>query len=173
MESRPNIVLIGFMGTGKSTVGRHLASGLGMQFVDMDDYISVHAGKSIPAIFAEDGEPAFRALERQAVVELSGRRGQVVATGGGVVLNPANVENFSVSGLLVCLNASVEEILSRLEGDTGRPLLNASDKEAKARDLLNARTHLYAAIPFQIDTDLLDAVDVTEQIMHEYARFCL
>ncbi len=168
MELKPNIILAGFMGTGKSTVGRELSARLGLRFVDMDDYISDHAGKSIPDIFAEDGEPVFRALERQAVVDLSGQRGLVVATGGGVVLNPANVHDLSASGLLVCLTASVEVILSRLEGDTGRPLLNAIDKETKARELMNARAHLYAAIPFRIDTSTLSIDDVTGLIMGEY-----
>ncbi len=170
MEAGPNIILIGFMGTGKTTVGKRLAEQLGMRFADMDDCIVRHAGKSIPAIFADDGEPAFRAMERQVVIELSARRGLVVATGGGVVLNPANIADLRGSGLMVCLTAAVDVLLARLQGDAGRPLLSDGDKAGKVRSLLAARAPLYASIPVQIETDALSVEAVAENVIREYGR---
>jgi len=168
--TKTNIVLIGFMGTGKTTVGKRLAAKLGLTFTDMDDCIVERAGKSIPAIFADDGEPAFRTLERQVVVDLSARRGLVIATGGGVVLNPDNTRDLGASGLLVALTASPEIILERLRHDTGRPLLSSGDKGEKIRTLLAARQHLYNAIPEKIDTDPLTSEAVVQRIMDLYAR---
>jgi shikimate kinase len=170
MTTRTNIVLIGFMGTGKTTVGKLLAARLELAFTDMDDCIVERAGKSIPAIFADDGEPAFRALERQVVIALSARRGLVIATGGGVVLNPGNTRDLGANGLLVALTASPDVILERLRHDSGRPLLSAGDKGEKIRTLLAARQHLYNAIPARIDTDALTSEAVAQRIMELYAR---
>jgi len=171
MNRLPSIVLVGFMGTGKTTVGRLLAERLGLVFSDMDDCLVRRAGKTIPAIFAEDGEPAFRALERQVVIELAAQSGLVIATGGGVVLNADNIRDFSASGLLICLTASPEIILERLRGDTGRPLLSAGDKGEKIRSLLAARRHLYEAIPRKINTDALSADAIVQRIQDEYEHY--
>lgn len=172
MNTSPGIILMGFMGTGKTTVGKLLAERLGLTFTDMDDCIVRRAGKSIPAIFAEDGEPAFRALERQTVIELASQPGLVVATGGGVVLNPDNIRDLGASALLVCLQASPDIILERLRHDTGRPLLSAGDKGEKIRSLLATRQSLYDAIPQQINTNGLDAAAVVQRIMEAYERYC-
>jgi len=171
MNAPPNIILAGFMGTGKTTVGKILARQRGLTFTDMDDCIVRRAGKSIPEIFAADGEPAFRAMERQVVIELSAQCGLVVATGGGVVLNPANVRDFSACGLLVCLTASPEVILERLRGDTGRPLLSSGDKGEKIRSLLASRQHLYESIPLKINTDALSADMIALRILEDYDRY--
>lgn len=171
MKTTPSIILAGFMGTGKTTVGKLLAARLGRTFTDMDDCIVRRAGRSIPEIFAADGEPAFRALERQVVIELSAQSGLVVATGGGVVLNPDNIRDFSACGLLVCLTASPDVILARLRGDTGRPLLNTGDKGEKIRSLLASRQHLYEAIPLRINTDALAADAIARRILEEYDRY--
>ena len=168
MNTPPSIILTGFMGTGKTTIGKLLAERLGMEFTDMDDRIACRAGKSIPEIFAEDGEPAFRALERQVVMDLASQRGLVVATGGGVVLNPDNVRDLGSGAFLVCLTASPDVILERLRGDTGRPLLRDGDKGGKIRSLLASRQHLYDAIPRRIDTDTLDAGSVVQRIVEAY-----
>ncbi len=109
-----NIVLVGFMGTGKTSVGLSLAERLDLTFLDMDDIIVEREGRSIPEIFDKDGEEYFRALERAIVRELAGKDGLVVATGGGVVLNRDNVDDFERTGLLVCLSASPEVILARV-----------------------------------------------------------
>jgi shikimate kinase len=163
-----NIVLVGFMGTGKTSVGRALATALGRSFVDMDAEIVQRAGKPIPRIFAEDGETHFRALERTVVQSLAARQGLVVATGGGVVLNPANLADFNRSGLVVCLQAAPTTILKRVEHDTNRPLLYTDDKLGKIRDLLAARQPLYDAIPVQIATDALTCDEVVAAVL---ARF--
>ncbi len=170
MHTVPNIVLIGFMGTGKTTVGRLLSTRLSMTFTDMDDVIVQRAGKSIPEIFAQDGEPAFRAMERQVAIDLSALRGLVIATGGGVVLNPDNVRDLGASGLMVALTASADVILERLRHDAGRPLLNNGDKAERIRTLLASRYALYHAIPNRLDTDTLSCETVAEKITALYDR---
>lgn len=146
-----NIVLVGFMGTGKTTVGRLIAEKTGMPLVDMDSMIVKRAGKSINEIFAEDGEPHFRLLERELVKELSARSDQIISTGGGIVLNPENIADFEETGLVVCLLADAGSVLERVRHDSARPLL-AGDKEAKVIALLESRKPLYEAIAHKIDT---------------------
>jgi shikimate kinase len=168
MAAQRNIVLFGFMGSGKTSVGKQLAGRLGMTFLDMDEVIEARQGKSIPRIFAEEGEPRFRALERELVKELAARRGLVVATGGGVVLNPDNVRDYAGTGLAVCLRASPEAILSRVGSDTNRPLLAVGDKMGKIRSLLDARRRFYEAIPLQIDTTALTVNEVVDAVLRAY-----
>jgi dihydroorotase len=160
-----NIVLMGFMGTGKSTVGKRLAARLGMTFLDMDTLIEERAGKPIPKIFEEDGEPHFRALERTLARELSRRSGLVIACGGGVVLNPDNLRDYSRTGLVVCLTATPETILERTSRARNRPLLEEPDRLKRILDLLEKRRHLYAAIPHQIDTTTLPTGHVVDMIL--------
>lgn len=146
-----NIVLVGFMGSGKTTVGKLLAGKTGMPLLDMDSMIVERAGKSINDIFADDGEPHFRALERALVQELAATEGHIISTGGGIVLNPKNIEDFEKTGLVVCLLVDAETVLDRVRHDTTRPLL-AGDKEAKILELLESRKALYASITHKIDT---------------------
>lgn len=160
-----NIVLVGFMGTGKSRVGRLLAKRLGLDFVDMDALIEERQGKPIPRIFAEEGEPAFRRMERELVRELAAREGQVIACGGGIVLNPDNLADYAATGLVVCLSAAPDTILERVAHETHRPLLAEGDKLQKIRDLLARRQPLYGAVPHQVPTDGLSAEDVAERIL--------
>jgi dihydroorotase len=160
-----NIVLMGFMGTGKSTVGKKLAARLGMTFLDMDTLIEERAGKPIPKIFEEDGEPHFRALERTLTRELSQRNGLVIACGGGVVLNPDNIRDYSQTGLVVCLTATPETILKRTSRAKNRPLLEEPDRLKRILDLLEQRRHLYAAIPHQINTTTLPTGRVVEAVL--------
>ena len=164
MTPYKNIVLFGFMGTGKTHIGQTLAKQLHLKFTDMDDVIVQRAGKPIPEIFANEGEPHFRALERQVVIDLSQESGYVIATGGGVVLNADNVRDFSETGLVVCLSATPEVILARVEHDTNRPLLHTDDKMAKICTLLESRQALYDAVPNQIDTSDLSVTEVVERI---------
>ena len=170
MSPDRNIVLMGFMGTGKTRVGKELAARLAMSFVDMDDIIVEKEGKSIPRIFAEDGEPHFRAVERTVVKELASQTGLVVATGGGVVLNPDNLRDFSHQGLVVCLAATPAEILERVKHDANRPLLAQGDKMQKIRGLLDTRRELYASIPHQVDTNDKTPDDVVTEILAMYAE---
>jgi shikimate kinase len=165
MQADDNIVLVGFMGTGKTSVGQCLAQRLDMTFLDMDDLIVERRGKSIPEIFSEDGEPHFRSLERELVKELAAKTGLVVGAGGGIVINPDNISDFSATGLVVCLTATPQEILSRVGSDTNRPLLAVDDKLKKINDLLESRRELYAAVPGQVDTSGLTVAEVVDKII--------
>jgi len=146
-----NIVLVGFMGSGKTTVGKLLAEATGMPLLDMDAMIETRAGKSINAIFADEGEAYFRNLERELVMELAATRGHIISTGGGIVLNPQNIADFEQTGLVVCLLVDAASVLERIRHDTTRPLL-AGDKEARILQLLEDRKPLYESIKHCIDT---------------------
>jgi shikimate kinase len=145
MNSR-NIVITGFMGTGKSTVAPVVAEQLGRTFIETDAEIIQRAGKTIPEIFADQGEPAFRQMEHDLCVHLAEQRELVIATGGGMLINEANRQLMLDSALVICLSAPPDVIEQRLSGDDGRPLAG------KWRELLQARQAAYAAIPSQIDT---------------------
>jgi shikimate kinase len=145
-----NIILTGFMGTGKTTVGQILAAELQRPFVDIDEVIRAREGRDISAIFAAEGEAYFRSLERRmlAATLLSG--GQVIATGGGAVLHSRDL--LEAGGILLCLTASPGELAGRLRAEGGRPLL-AGDPEGRIAALLAERQALYDSIPRQISTE--------------------
>ncbi|HLY26953.1 MAG TPA: shikimate kinase [Aggregatilineales bacterium] len=147
-----NIILCGFMGTGKSSVGRILAERLGWQFVDTDALIEQREGRTISAIFAEDGEAKFRDLESAVAAELVNYLHTVIATGGGIVLRPENLANLDRAGLVVCLDAPAEEIARRLAQFTDRPLLAGADPAARIAELLARRKGAYGAIRQHVDT---------------------
>ena len=168
MTPQRNVVLVGFMGTGKSCVGKLLAERLGLTFLDMDEFIVKRTGKPVPRIFAEDGEPRFRALERGLAAELSARRGLVIATGGGIVLDPHNIKNLSRTGLVVCLSATPEAIETRVGNDTNRPLLASGNKREKIAALLEKRRPLYAALPHHVDTTGLSVGEVADLVLALY-----
>lgn len=163
-----NIILVGFMGTGKTVTGRVLAERTGMELVDMDSLIEKRQGKTIPEIFSNDGEPAFRAMERELVKELSKCRGLIVSSGGGIVLNPENIADFEKTSFVVCLTASPETIFKRVEKDTARPLLSG-DKKEQIEKLLARRKPLYEAIKHRVDTDGLTDKQTADQILELYA----
>jgi shikimate kinase len=159
-KSDRNIVITGFMGTGKTTVARIVAGRLGLPFVDTDDTIVAQAGKPIPEIFAQDGEPVFRHHERRVCRFYAGQSGYVIATGGGMLVDAENRRVMLASGLVVCLLASKDAIRQRLAGKTGRPLFSG-DWEA----LFDRRAEAYASIPHRIDTTGRDPDDVAEEII--------
>src|SRR6266700_6846249 len=134
-----NLALIGFMGTGKSSVGRMAADALHFTFLDTDTVIEARAGKSITDIFQKDGEPAFREWERRIVEELTRRKRTVIATGGGLPAEPANLASLKTHALVVCLWASPETILERVRSHAHRPLLNEPNPREKIQELLNLR----------------------------------
>ena len=147
-----NVVLTGFMGTGKSTVGRALAELLRLEFVDTDHLIEADHGP-IPLVFAEQGEAAFRSIESDVAAELAGRQGLVIATGGRLMLDPVNASALAATGQVFCLSAPVEVILERVMGDgtAHRPLLDGDDPAGRIRALLAERAEAYGAFE-QIDT---------------------
>lgn len=154
-ESSKNIVITGFMGTGKSTVGQLVAARLGRQFVDMDVVLAARAGKPISAIFAEEGEAEFRRAEAALCAELAQEQGLVISTGGGALVAAENRTALGGSGTLICLNASADEVLRRLAAASDRPLLGdeLAAREGRVRSLLAQRRSAYAALPYQIDTE--------------------
>jgi shikimate kinase len=170
MNAKPNLVLVGFMGTGKTVAGRIAAARLGLDLVDMDEVIEARAGRRIPDIFAESGEAHFRRLERALAQELGGRSGLAVTAGGGVVLNPDNVLDLGRSGIVVCLRASPDVILARVAGETHRPLLENGEKRQRILDLLETRKPLYDAIPLQVDTSALTPEEAAARVIEIYER---
>lgn len=148
-----NVVLTGFMGTGKTTVGRIVAASLDYEFVDTDHVIETDHGP-IPVIFAEQGEEAFRSIERRVAVALAERNGLVIATGGRLMLDPENAAVLGASGRVFCLTAPAEVILERVVGDgtAHRPLLDGDDPPARIRALLAERAAAYARFE-QVGTD--------------------
>jgi len=140
-----NVVLTGFMGSGKTTVGRLVARDLGWTFVDTDDVIVARHG-AIDAIFAEQGEDAFRALEREVAADVARSQHHVIATGGRMLLDPANADALTATGRVFCLAASADEIVRRLTADVDgpvRPLLAGDDPAAAVARLLNERAEGY------------------------------
>lgn len=161
-----NIVLVGFMGTGKTEVGRVLADTLGMTFVDTDALIEARAGMTIPEIFKTRGEAGFRRIERLAVRSLDGVTGRVIATGGGAVLSDDNVRTLKSLGPLVHLTATPEIILARTRGDAHtRPMLAGGDALARIKTLLETRAPFYAKTDITVDTSHQDVYAVAQQIL--------
>jgi len=165
MLSRRNLVLTGFMGTGKSAVGQGVAQLLGRAFVDMDEVIARQAGMSIPKIFRRDGEGAFRQKERALCEELSAQEGLVIATGGGALVDAHNREAMARNGCLICLDCEEEELLRRVRGDTGRPMLWGDDPEHLLSELLASRRPAYAEIPHHLETSSKPLDQVIRQVV--------
>ena len=165
-----NIILVGFMASGKSRVGRILSQRTGMPLVDADTVIVERAGKSIERIFADEGEAAFRALERAVISDLCSRSGQVISAGGGAFVDPANRREMLSGGTVFCLQARPETIYQRLKADNDsgqavRPLLAGPDPLERIRELLAQRAEAYGRAHHCIDTDELTPEEVAEQIL--------
>ena len=168
-----NIVLIGFMGCGKSTIARELRRLLGYPLVDMDAIIEERAGKPITRIFAEDGEASFRDMESRLLEELAGTAsgGQIIATGGGVVERPANRHHLRQLGYVVWLCAPPTVILKRTRSSHERPLLNADDPAERITTLLAAREPWYReSAHLAVDTTGLNSHEIATGIL-ESARY--
>lgn len=164
---KSNIALIGFMGTGKTAVGKLLAEKLGREFVELDALIEQKTGKTIPQIFQQDGEIAFRELEIDVTRDVAEKKNLVIAGGGGVVLNQINIDRLRKHGLIVYLTASPEAILKRTSSDKDeRPMLAAEDKPAEVGRLLKFRQPFYErAADITVDTSELGVAGVVEQIV--------
>ena len=166
-----NIILIGFMGTGKSTIGRNLSQTFGYPLIDTDQLIVEQQGRSIPQIFEEDGEPAFRAMETDLLRSLFKHSGHIISTGGGIIVSADNRRLLQDLGYVVWLRASPAEILNRTSRNSNRPLLNNDDPEGTIRRLLDIRNPFYQETSHLcIETDQLNFDEVTTGII-ESARY--
>lgn len=164
-----NVVLTGFMGTGKTTVGRLIARQLNWTFVDTDDVIEKRHG-SIPQIFIERSEVAFRVLENEIATEFAGRERQVIATGGRMLLDPSNASALQATGVIFCLTASAEEIVRRLRPDLPsrpRPLLVGADISQQVAQLLAERAAGYRQFE-QVPTDGREPHDIAAEIIGRF-----
>ncbi len=154
------------MGAGKSSVGRRLASVLGLDFVDMDELIEEREGRSIADIFEVSGEPYFRGLEEQLVKSItSSMKGVVLSTGGGIVISPSNRELLGGWGTVVSLSAGVEEIIKRVGGALERPLIDGADIRGSIEERLSERRDLYATADHTVVTDGKGIDEVVEDIL--------
>tara|TARA_R110000850_G_scaffold22504_28_gene66689 strand:- start:1106 stop:1660 length:555 start_codon:yes stop_codon:yes gene_type:complete len=172
-ERRRNLILIGFMGTGKTTIGKQVAKSLGFRFVDTDQLISQKAGKSIPDIFEDEGEETFRELETDVLQGCAAAENQVIATGGGIVTKTTNHAILKQVGYVIWLQASPETIYDRVRRNRNRPLLQTEDPEKTIRDLMEQRVGLYeAAQDMAVTTDGL-TLDETAYGITESARVAL
>lgn len=160
-----NIYLTGFMGCGKTSVGRVLSAKLGCDFIDLDQAIVREAGVSIKEIFSSQGEPAFRLLESQTLANISTCSGVVVSTGGGVVIAPENRAIMRDSGSIVNLTASVETIAARLTGDSERPLLEGDASIERVHNMLAGREEFYKDADLRIDTTTKTVEAVAAEIL--------
>jgi len=165
-----NIVLIGFMGTGKTSVGKALAKKLGLKFIDVDEVIEKTTGMKISEIFSRFGESRFRDIETEVIKLITQKNGQVIATGGGVVLREENIKRLKEKGVIFCLKASENVIFERVKQCKDRPLLQVENLEERIRELLHSRMPLYEKADFSVDTSGLTPEEVAEKIIEEYKR---
>ncbi len=172
------IILIGFSTTGKSLVAREVARLLNWKWVDSDDEIVRLAGKGVPEIFAQDGEPRFRELERQVLKKACEGEGVVIASGGGAILDPENRDLFAKSGMVVCLEAKPQTVYHRLLQDTEysanpvvRPLLSGDDPLQRIESLKSFRQPYYAIADWTVHTDELILEEVAEEVVRGWHRW--
>ena len=159
-----NIVLIGFMGTGKTTIATQLANKLDMRYVSTDDMIEKREKSTINEIFTKKGEDYFRDVESDVVREISGFDGLVIDTGGGIVIRQENLANLKSTGIVICLSADEDAIMARTKKYKHRPLLNVEDPKLRIRTLIAKRAPLYAKADHCIDTGKLTVRQVVEKI---------
>jgi shikimate kinase len=160
-----NIVLIGFMGTGKTTIAIAVANRLKMRYVSTDDLIEKKEKRTINEIFQKSGEDYFRDVESAVIRDVSCMEGLVIDTGGGAVLRDENISYLKSSGVVVCLSADEDTVMERTKKYKHRPLLNVEDPKRKIRDLLAKRAPFYAKADHTIDTGKLNAKQVLEKII--------
>ena len=160
-----NIVLIGFMGSGKTVVGKIVSERLNLKFVDIDKLIEEEQDRTIPEIFSTFSEDYFRKLEKGMVARVAEDGNQVIATGGGVVLNPKNMANLRKNGVIIWLAVSPEVVRKRTQGDGSRPLLQVNYPEKTIEELLSFRESLYAQADFKVETSNLSVDEVVKEIL--------
>jgi len=159
-----NIYLVGFMGTGKTSVGRQLAKEKQLNFIDLDELIELKEQRRIVDIFAKDGEAYFRKIEKKILKQVSTQKKFVVACGGGVVLDKDNIKLMKETGVMICLSASCKEILKRVCANTDRPLLKADKPLKRIELLLKMRAPYYMQADKMIDTSYFTVKQVVRII---------
>ena len=163
-----NIMLIGFMGTGKSTVASCLCNSYGMELIEMDELIASREEMSIPDIFAKHGEEYFRDLETNLVIEIQSEENKVVSCGGGVVLRERNVQEMKKAGVIVLLKATPETVLERVKDDDNRPLLQGNKNVEFIREMMEKRREKYeATADVVVDTDGKEAIEICREIIEK------
>lgn len=166
---KKNIVLIGMMGSGKTTVGKILPEKLiNFKFVDIDELIEFKENRSINNIFSTDGESYFRDLESAMVKELSSLNSLIISTGGGVVKKTGNIKVLKDNGILFYLATSPDTIVNRIKDNSDRPLLNVSNMQTTVDNLLNERVNLYKAADYEIDTNSKSPEKIADEIIEIY-----
>ena len=160
-----NIYLTSFIGTGKTSVGREIALMLDLKFIDLDELIVKNEGRSINDVFAKNGEPYFRKIEKETLKEVSQGAGQVVSCGGGIVIDPENITIMKQSGRYIALTARPEVIFERVKKETQRPLLNTANPLARIKELLAIRKPYYDQAEFVIDTSDISVQEVAEKVL--------
>ncbi len=163
-----NLALIGFMGAGKSSVGRLVANRLRFTFLDTDEWIERRAGKTVNDLFAQDGEPVFRQWESEVVAELATLDRSVIATGGGLPVNEAHLASLKNHALVVCLWASPELLWERVRYAHSRPLLQDPDPQAKIRSLLAAREPFYRQADVMVSTERHSVAEIAQQVVTQF-----
>lgn len=160
-----NIILVGFMGTGKSVVGKKLAAKLNRDFVELDDIVETREKMPIKDIFEKKGELYFRLVEKKIVKEASQLKNKVISAGGGAIVDEENFKNLKNSGTIICLKASPETILKRTKGLKTRPLLNVHDTKKQIEELLKKRETYYNKADFSIETDNISIDEIVLKII--------
>jgi shikimate kinase len=163
-----NLALVGFMGSGKSSVGRLVAARLKFRFVDTDELVERRAGAKIADLFARCGEAGFRELERSILQEVEVARNQVISTGGGLVAQPGNLESLRRHALVICLWASPEAIWRRVRSHSHRPLLRTENPMLTIRNLLQQRQPYYRQADVLLNTDRRSVAAVAQQVIHHF-----
>lgn len=167
-QSKPNLYLVGFMGVGKSAIGRRVARELGFRFIDSDHQIEKEQGRRIPEIFDQEGEAYFRKLERAFVEHGHPSENCVVSCGGGLVVQPGMKELLKEKGVVICLFASADSIIERTSRNKNRPLLNVPDPKAKVLELLAQREPIYMDSGACITTEGRTIPEVVRHMIRSY-----
>lgn len=162
---KKNIVFIGFMGTGKTTVARELSKLIGYRFIDSDKMISNELGMTVEAIFETLGEETFRKVEKEIIGKISKWERSIISVGGGAVIDPENATNLKKNGIIILLNASPEIILSRVSKGESRPLLKERNVLGKITELLKEREASYKSYDYEVSVDNLPIEDVSNKVI--------
>ncbi len=166
MLREKNIVLIGFMGTGKSSLGKELSQSLDREYIDTDKIIEEKMNISIPEIFRIHGEDYFRRLERETIRELSQLEGVIISCGGGVPLDPKNIVNLRKKGKIILLEADLETIIKRTARDSDRPLLEGRDSREAVKELMDSRRESYLqGADMIVDTSAKNLKELRDEII--------